>query len=485
MSNYLPPTENLPIFDPIVFLTGDEPLTFNTASNFFLRYPNAQGTETLQAINVNGPADFNSTVNIDGITTTTNAINMTGSSTLLNNISTRQVSLKDSINGASNGSSILTNNGVLSVDSVGAPSTNSLIYFYLRNTLNSIITPLQLTPTINNMNVSLDMTAPNASSPPVYSDAIIRSRVFGFRDLNTGSIASSSLYQTNNNSGFDILNIDSWGPSTPTLNGAIFMRTYSTTTNSLVIPLYMTKDWVRTNTVLPSNDNTNSIPTTNWIQNLLASYIPPTPSNTIKRASAAGTFTSPTGNLIFTINIPGSGGFNPLAPPPILWSQNEPITFRVNYVQNFTNRATTPFDSRNYISFSSILTIYPYRFNQLNWLEIGGVGGAPRGIMNDNQIVGSSGGNANYDYMDPPYTAAGRQFWNTNINFAANGSFGGRLYIFGSNSSLNEVAFLLTKPNGYGAANEAYSYNFSIELLNQGDNASLITSPNGWNISTF
>lgn len=470
MSNYLPPTENLPIFDPIVFLTGDEPLTFNTASNFFLRYPNAQGTETLQAINVNGPADFNSTVNIDGITTTTNAIDMTGTSTLLNNIATRQVSFKDTINGASNGSSILTNNGVLSVDSVGAPSTNSLIYFYLRNTLNSIITPLQLTPTINNMNVPLDMTGSSQAL------SVVRTRVYGFKDIGSGITNNASIYYNASgmniecitpNSNFTILTQNGSGGNTVMFTG----NSTNITTNTPTIPL--------------TTDASNKIPTTQWVQNVLSAYIPPTPTNTIKRASAAGTFTSPTGNLIFTINIPGSGGFNPLAPPPILWSQNEPITFRVNYVQNFTNRATTPFDSRNYISFSSILTIYPYRFNQLNWLEIGGVGGAPRGIMNDNQIVGSSGGNANYDYMDPPYTAAGRQFWNTNINFAANGSFGGRLYIFGSNASLNEVAFLLTKPNGYGAANEAYSYNFSIELLNQGDNASLITSPNGWNISTF
>ena len=48
MADYTPPTENLPIFDPTVFLTGDEPLTYNTASKKFLKYPNAQGTENLQ-----------------------------------------------------------------------------------------------------------------------------------------------------------------------------------------------------------------------------------------------------------------------------------------------------------------------------------------------------------------------------------------------------------------------------------------------------
>ena len=77
MADYKPPTEQLPIFDSSVFLSGDQTLTQNQADKRYLRYPNAQGTENLQAINVNGAADFNSTVNIDGILTTTNAINMT------------------------------------------------------------------------------------------------------------------------------------------------------------------------------------------------------------------------------------------------------------------------------------------------------------------------------------------------------------------------------------------------------------------------
>ena len=64
MATYEPPTENLAIFDPIVFLTGDEPLTYNIAVKKFLKYPNAQGLENLQAINVNGIATFNTNVNI-------------------------------------------------------------------------------------------------------------------------------------------------------------------------------------------------------------------------------------------------------------------------------------------------------------------------------------------------------------------------------------------------------------------------------------
>jgi len=67
MADYTPPIENLPIFDSAVFLIGDLPLTQNQADKRYLRYPNAQGTENLQSINVNGNASF-----ATGTTVTTN-----------------------------------------------------------------------------------------------------------------------------------------------------------------------------------------------------------------------------------------------------------------------------------------------------------------------------------------------------------------------------------------------------------------------------
>ena len=59
MASYLPPTQDLPIFDESVFRAGDEALTYNEALKKFLRYPNAQGKEFLQEIEVNGTSTFN------------------------------------------------------------------------------------------------------------------------------------------------------------------------------------------------------------------------------------------------------------------------------------------------------------------------------------------------------------------------------------------------------------------------------------------
>jgi hypothetical protein len=58
MADYNPPIENLPIFDPSVFNTGDQYITQNDADKRYLRYPNAQGTENFGQINVNGTATF-------------------------------------------------------------------------------------------------------------------------------------------------------------------------------------------------------------------------------------------------------------------------------------------------------------------------------------------------------------------------------------------------------------------------------------------
>jgi len=69
MASYNPPTETLAIFDPSVFNTADIALTQATGDTRYLRFPTAQGTENLSAINVNGVSNFNSTVSFNDTTT--------------------------------------------------------------------------------------------------------------------------------------------------------------------------------------------------------------------------------------------------------------------------------------------------------------------------------------------------------------------------------------------------------------------------------
>lgn len=82
MSAYPPPNQDLPIFNPVEWDRPNIPLTINDAKEFFLEYPNAQGSENLQTIVVNGGSTFNDTasfndlVEIDQPTSTLNALNV-------------------------------------------------------------------------------------------------------------------------------------------------------------------------------------------------------------------------------------------------------------------------------------------------------------------------------------------------------------------------------------------------------------------------
>jgi hypothetical protein len=62
MSIYSPPTQNVAIFDTELFKSSDNTITQGEADKRYLRFPVAQGTETLQTVNVNGVATFNNNI---------------------------------------------------------------------------------------------------------------------------------------------------------------------------------------------------------------------------------------------------------------------------------------------------------------------------------------------------------------------------------------------------------------------------------------
>lgn len=61
MSVNIPPNPNVSTFNNLYWITGDTPITENIANKKYLKFPVAQGNETLQGISVNGIATFNST----------------------------------------------------------------------------------------------------------------------------------------------------------------------------------------------------------------------------------------------------------------------------------------------------------------------------------------------------------------------------------------------------------------------------------------
>lgn len=68
MAEYSPPIEDLPIFDASVFITEDTELV-NKLKNKFVRYPTAQGNNTLQSVQVNGSLNVNGSSTLNGSST--------------------------------------------------------------------------------------------------------------------------------------------------------------------------------------------------------------------------------------------------------------------------------------------------------------------------------------------------------------------------------------------------------------------------------
>ena len=78
MAVYNPPIEDLPIFDNNVFTSGDEVLTVDIANKNYLKFPIAQGAETLTDITVLGTSTFNGTETHTGSTIQLNATSSGG-----------------------------------------------------------------------------------------------------------------------------------------------------------------------------------------------------------------------------------------------------------------------------------------------------------------------------------------------------------------------------------------------------------------------
>lgn len=193
MAEYEPPTETLPIFDPAVFATGDEPLTYNIAVKKFLKYPSAQGEESLQAINVNGIATFNAASNFNKPLTMSSATSADRAITTTNlNITNTSNTATGTISGSA--SSIIYDNNVNSGN------------HQFRTQVGGVEKTVLL----------LDSSAVTATSPFIMSNTISNNRnvstsILSIQDLSasanppiTGVITTDStniIYDNNTNNG--------------------------------------------------------------------------------------------------------------------------------------------------------------------------------------------------------------------------------------------------------------------------------------------
>ena len=103
MSAYPPPIEDLPFFNPAVFTVLDIPLTVAEGEKYFLKYPQAQGTQSFTDINVGGIATIEDvkadSLEVANNTTLSGALEVSGNitGTTITGINGRLDDLEDEI----------------------------------------------------------------------------------------------------------------------------------------------------------------------------------------------------------------------------------------------------------------------------------------------------------------------------------------------------------------------------------------------------
>lgn len=192
MSAYEPPTQNLAIFDPDVFTQNDEPLTIATGSKYFLKYPSAQGTENLQAVNVNGVLTANSSTNLNGqlfvagTSSFEDVINLSSITPGERRIYSSYYNLKDTNGNVSRTSEIYQNSQILTLTNESISGRTRFINstagnvptttFEIDTNVATMYEPLSLT---SNLDVAGTLNANGAFNVP-NNDAFIRGIRIGF-----------------------------------------------------------------------------------------------------------------------------------------------------------------------------------------------------------------------------------------------------------------------------------------------------------------
>lgn len=157
MSSYNPPIENVPIFDSSLFRdnNAETSLTITQADKRYLRYPVAQGNETLQGATIQGALIANSSSTLNGVVNANNDL-----------IVKNQITLQDTTSPNTFYTDIIAQpNGTLNVNTNGnGVPTNPSIAFAINN-----INWFALNSATGFINFNAPSMNINTTNPPVCS----------------------------------------------------------------------------------------------------------------------------------------------------------------------------------------------------------------------------------------------------------------------------------------------------------------------------
>lgn len=328
MSSYSPPIENVAIFDTINFSAGETVLTQAAADKRYLRFPNAQGTENLQAIVVNGQADFKSTVDINtslGQTSTTSlSINDTTSNNKIqfiprasNDTSNPLVDANDMViigSSSSNSFTIAPNSSTV----CGIRMTDTLLSLRCANASLNLESGSNITAINNKLTVQSLTAAPTSNSQLSvvngsniielisqsnggYGNPIVNAN--DNSELSRNGQPLSISCQSSTTSGIRITNssvlIGAGGTSSNPTTNILFNGT--NTIISGAASFTATNPPTSSQTIPAPTDSSNKIPTTAWVQSAISSISNFTPIfknyTDVQTTSGSGYSNGPTINF--------------------------------------------------------------------------------------------------------------------------------------------------------------------------------------------
>ena len=428
---YRPPSENLAIFDPSVFLSQDQPLTYDIIANNFLQFPNGQGTETIPSLIVPGTStlgvtnastlNLSQTLNIaNGLNTST--IDMDGSDNLIfdNNVNSGGIVFKSN-NSAGSEQTILSLSGNTGT-TTGLPITASSI--------GRAITATSTSASSSTSAVGVTATASRASFEGKSNSpfaASTRSIIMGV----TGDVGFNAINSTND---AFVIGVNSTGNE-----GSLTLTTYSSTrlgvrinansgtgsVNSVevagaLIQLNATTAGGLTSTTTQpaSNDSSTKIPTTAWVQSALLAnpaIIPYYQVTAFFRNLAYGR----AANIYFNF----SG---------VAWGLNEFFTVSFRYeVNSVLTASVSTQPTTDFTVINGSVDIYPYRCPVNVATDtaygIGQAGTTPSNFPQFNNNIykpSTASYSSAFDLgtNDATYYPYGRYFWVSNYSIAQQGT---------------------------------------------------------------
>jgi len=381
MATYTPPLENLAIFDNLVFLDDEAPLTYAIAKKKFLRYPYAQGTENLLDINVSGVSTFANNIIQNGTHTITQTDN--SSNTLPNTFRPSNFYGDINVYKPTN-----AQGGAVRLWDVGSNSGKSTQLYHSGNLF-------QIKNLVNTGKIyiwNLDNTGADAQTLTLQGE--------------TGGVGYVGINKTSPTVALDI-------------NGQMLINNNFNST-----------------AVMPASNNSSTlVPTTAWVQSAIANNYPLNPSYNSVSISANPLSAASTSGIYNQTNQGGFYGQFPYSTGTVqtivdygssgLKTTDRPI--KIQFTNN--NPATAPSMANNLSCCVFEIDIFFYNYSGNSWgqttcklvifrsalLTNWGNTTATETSYNINNAIN---GNSNFTYVDATFAPNGRQYWTYDQKFS-------------------------------------------------------------------